>query len=433
MNAALAAAQGNNALVGAAGAATAEMMGMIALNAYGKPVSELSETEKQTVSALATLAAGLAGGLTGDSTADAVAGAQAGKTTVENNFLSASKNDALNKALEDQKNGKNFLQASQDIVRLTNEDKASNGLLNKYQNGQLNDAEKQELAGLLNQYGYELQTVYGYSEQQAAEAIQTLTKGGAFVASVADAKAYNEALSYLKMYGVQSGQAAVGTDALMVLPGIPGALVRGTVAAGGAYQTGTGIGQIADGNYSDGALNVGLGTAAIFGSVAGESAISKPNGTIVIPGDTSIWQHSTVGNYFAKNEGVLSGRVTQIDPAMSKEQVRSLNRENESARILAQSGFSVEQNPYVSGNKNPDFKVNGEVFDNYAPKSSSVRNIWTEVKGKVDEGQTTNVVINMADTKVSFSELQQQFTKWPVMGMDKLIVIDKSGNAVRIK
>jgi hypothetical protein len=40
------------------------MMGMIALNAYGKPVSELSETEKQTVSALATLAAGLAGGLT---------------------------------------------------------------------------------------------------------------------------------------------------------------------------------------------------------------------------------------------------------------------------------------------------------------------------------------------------------------------------------
>ncbi|MBU9834727.1 VENN motif pre-toxin domain-containing protein [Rahnella sp. L72c] len=90
VNAALAAAQGNNALVGAAGAATAEMMGMIALNAYGKPVSELSETEKQTVSALATLAAGLAGGLTGDSTADAVAGAQAGKTTVENNLLGGS-------------------------------------------------------------------------------------------------------------------------------------------------------------------------------------------------------------------------------------------------------------------------------------------------------------------------------------------------------
>ena len=93
VNAALAAAQGNNALVGAGGAATAEMVGMIAVNAYGKPVSELSETEKQTVSALATLAAGLAGGLAGGSTADAAAGAQAGKTTVENNWLSVDEAD----------------------------------------------------------------------------------------------------------------------------------------------------------------------------------------------------------------------------------------------------------------------------------------------------------------------------------------------------
>jgi len=38
-------------------------------------VSELSETEKQTVSALATLAAGLAGGLIGGSSADAIVGA----------------------------------------------------------------------------------------------------------------------------------------------------------------------------------------------------------------------------------------------------------------------------------------------------------------------------------------------------------------------
>ncbi|MCZ5534485.1 VENN motif pre-toxin domain-containing protein, partial [Escherichia coli] len=76
-------AQGNNALAGAAGAATGEVGGMIATQMYGKPVSELSETEKQTVSTLATVAAGLAGGLVGDSGASAVAGAQAGKTTFE--------------------------------------------------------------------------------------------------------------------------------------------------------------------------------------------------------------------------------------------------------------------------------------------------------------------------------------------------------------
>ncbi|MFS7193173.1 hemagglutinin repeat-containing protein [Serratia proteamaculans] len=99
VNGALAAAQGNNALVGAGGAATAELIGMIATEAYGKPVSELSETEKQTVSALATLAAGLAGGLIGDSSADAIAGAQTGKTVVENNWLSETESRQLDKEL----------------------------------------------------------------------------------------------------------------------------------------------------------------------------------------------------------------------------------------------------------------------------------------------------------------------------------------------
>ncbi|NIG76584.1 VENN motif pre-toxin domain-containing protein [Klebsiella sp. Ap-873] len=45
---------------------------------------DLSEEQKQTISALSTLAAGLAG----NSTADVVAGAQTGKNAVENNYLS---------------------------------------------------------------------------------------------------------------------------------------------------------------------------------------------------------------------------------------------------------------------------------------------------------------------------------------------------------
>ncbi|MBC1008588.1 hemagglutinin repeat-containing protein [Escherichia coli] len=100
VNAALAVAQGKNALAGAAGAATGEVVGMIATQMYGKPVSELSEAEKQTVSTLATVAAGLAGGLVGDSGASAVAGAQSGKTTVENNLLGGSELLQTEKARE---------------------------------------------------------------------------------------------------------------------------------------------------------------------------------------------------------------------------------------------------------------------------------------------------------------------------------------------
>ena len=94
VNAALAAAQSQNAMAGAAGASTAEMVGMIAGEMYSKPVNELDDTQKQTVSALSTLAAGLAGGLVDDSGTAAVSGAQAGKTTVENNYLSSKQIDA---------------------------------------------------------------------------------------------------------------------------------------------------------------------------------------------------------------------------------------------------------------------------------------------------------------------------------------------------
>ncbi|MFF6010011.1 VENN motif pre-toxin domain-containing protein [Rahnella sp. R3(2024)] len=48
---------------------------------------DLTEEQRQTISALGTMAAGLAGGLTGNSSADAVVGPQAGKNALENNSL----------------------------------------------------------------------------------------------------------------------------------------------------------------------------------------------------------------------------------------------------------------------------------------------------------------------------------------------------------
>ncbi|MGC1062285.1 hemagglutinin repeat-containing protein [Pantoea agglomerans] len=78
-------AAGNAALAGASGAVMGEY---IAQQLYpGVKRSDLSEEQRQTISALGTLAAGLAGGVVGDSTADVVAGAQAGKNAVENNAL----------------------------------------------------------------------------------------------------------------------------------------------------------------------------------------------------------------------------------------------------------------------------------------------------------------------------------------------------------
>ncbi|PSN07392.1 hypothetical protein C7G83_13770 [Siccibacter turicensis] len=66
---------------------------------YGKKAGALTESEKETVSALATLASGLAGGLVGDSTRSAAYAAQTGKTTVENNYLSWDEAQAFDKEM----------------------------------------------------------------------------------------------------------------------------------------------------------------------------------------------------------------------------------------------------------------------------------------------------------------------------------------------
>ncbi|RXX46394.1 hypothetical protein DD604_21095 [Enterobacter cloacae] len=77
----------------------------------GKAVSDLSEEQKQTVSALATISAGMAGGLAGDSTASAMAGGQAGKNSSENNLLGGNE-DTQTKFV--QEHGKNIASCSTD-------------------------------------------------------------------------------------------------------------------------------------------------------------------------------------------------------------------------------------------------------------------------------------------------------------------------------
>ncbi|WP_339099351.1 glycohydrolase toxin TNT-related protein [Yersinia enterocolitica] len=86
LGAVMAQVNGNSTLAGASGAVMGEY---IAQQMYpGINREDLTEEQRQTISALGTLASGLAGGLAGGSTADAVAGAQAGKNALENNYLS---------------------------------------------------------------------------------------------------------------------------------------------------------------------------------------------------------------------------------------------------------------------------------------------------------------------------------------------------------
>ncbi|MEH8076553.1 hemagglutinin repeat-containing protein [Gallibacterium anatis] len=80
-------ATGNNATAGAAGAVGGEVAAkIITEQLYQKTPEQLTEAQKQTVTALSQLASGLAGGLISDSTAGAINAAEIGKRAVENNF-----------------------------------------------------------------------------------------------------------------------------------------------------------------------------------------------------------------------------------------------------------------------------------------------------------------------------------------------------------
>ena len=197
VNAALSLAQGKNALAGAAGAATGEVVGMIATQMYGKPVSELSETEKQTVSTLATVAAGLAGGLVGDSGASAVAGAQSGKTTVENNFLGTTSSDKLDKAVEKIKNGDKSLATANELIRLENADKRSDALVSKFTKdpSQMTSTERAELAAYLRVYASEMEKEYGTAVAQ--ELVTGLLSGQDYIKRNPDTEAMAKAQSIM--------------------------------------------------------------------------------------------------------------------------------------------------------------------------------------------------------------------------------------------
>ncbi|MEI7336143.1 hemagglutinin repeat-containing protein [Pectobacterium carotovorum] len=80
---------GQDAAAGAIGASSGELAARaIMADQYpGKTANDLTEEEKQSVSALSTLASGLVSGLAGNSTASAASGAQSGRNAVENNFF----------------------------------------------------------------------------------------------------------------------------------------------------------------------------------------------------------------------------------------------------------------------------------------------------------------------------------------------------------
>lgn len=134
------------------------------------------------------------------------------------------------------------------------------------------------------------------------------------------------------------------------------------------------------------------------------------------------------------------GHPAQIPKGQKKQDViRSLQLENQAADALAKAGYKVEQRPgYGKPNKpgepDPDFKVEGRIFDCYSPGATkAVRGIWSEVDNKVKKGQTQRVVLNLTDWTGDLAKLQAQFKDWPIKGLHEVLIVNNGGAVTRLE
>ncbi|MDG4813934.1 hypothetical protein O7628_32620 [Micromonospora sp. WMMD956] len=126
---------------------------------------------------------------------------------------------------------------------------------------------------------------------------------------------------------------------------------------------------------------------------------------------------------------------------------RALELENECADSLAAKGYRVHQNPtpaetgdarertgdHGNPDKDPDYLVEGHVFDCYSPAArTSVRNVWSQVREKIDDEQTQRVVVNLQDWEGDLSALRRQFDDWPIDGLKELAVVQPDGTIQQI-
>ena len=162
--------QGHSGLAGGAGAVAGELASKAIIGIlYGdKKISELSEDEKQTVSALSQLATGLAATSIGSNFGDASAAIRSSKNAVENNFLGHQDQSRLVQLRK--KRDESFLTQAEKIemFMLDELDQKGDYLVGKYYKdpNSLTDAEAQQLRYSLTRY---YQQVEGMSGKEAAK------------------------------------------------------------------------------------------------------------------------------------------------------------------------------------------------------------------------------------------------------------------------
>ncbi|BEP54055.1 MULTISPECIES: hemagglutinin repeat-containing protein [unclassified Variovorax] len=144
-------------------------------------------------------------------------------------------------------------------------------------------------------------------------------------------------------------------------------------------------------------------------------------------------------NELPPKQGTLRGQPEAPRANASAEDIRSITRQNEAAETLSERGLDVERLPNNQGatkQKQPDLKINGELADVYSPRSGNVQSIWDVINKKsnpaeVNTFQANNVVVNLADSPLTASEVAQYVQRNPIGGLRNLIIV-KDGRVTNL-
>ena len=109
---------------------------------------------------------------------------------------------------------------------------------------------------------------------------------------------------------------------------------------------------------------------------------------------------------------------------------RSIIRQNEAADTLANMGYRVEMLPETNGGSgyglqseaNPDYIIEGQVFDAYAPTTGNIGNIWFTIYDKVQR-QAERIVLILDDTTVTVNDVQNYFDENSIPNLKEIFIL----------
>jgi hypothetical protein len=83
--------------------------------------------------------------------------------------------------------------------------------------------------------------------------------------------------------------------------------------------------------------------------------------------------------------------------------------------------------------KNPDFLIEGKVYDAYGPTNNDPASAYSGIAVKVDEGQTQNVVVNLGRSGMTRAELENQLLANPIENLKEVLIIGPDGSVGRLR